>query len=116
MDDAQKDHPGAEFASAHQRPSAIHAISANRDVSLPRGSRTVRSNDIRVRMHGLCSLGRKLSGSPVSIALPYAPRDRGIRPCQLLEDLHGFHGREVEPAISCGEKDAKKSRVSLILA
>jgi len=49
----------------------------------------------------------------MSVAVPYAPRDRGIRPYQLLEDLHGFHGREIEPAISCGEKDAKKSRVSL---
>jgi hypothetical protein len=99
LDDAQKDHPSGEFASAHQRPSAIHAVSTRDNLSLSGGARTVRGNDIRVRVHSPCCLRRELSGSLMRIAIPHAPSDRGIRPRQLLENLHCFHRREIEPGV-----------------
>src|SRR5580704_8435181 len=48
MDDAQKNHPGAELASAHHRPSATHTVSAVDDLRLPRRARTIRGNGIGV--------------------------------------------------------------------
>ena len=42
----------------------------------------------------------------------YVPGIDDLAPSQFLENLQTFHGREVEPAISRGRKDAKKSRVS----
>src|ERR1700730_17986670 len=109
MDDAQKDHPRDEFASPSQRPSAIHAVSVRGDLCLPRGARTVGGNDIGVGVDGSRSIRGELGGSPMGVAIPYAPRARGIRPPQLLENLHRFHWREIEPAIRFGKKDAKKS-------
>ncbi len=76
-----------------------------------RGARTVRRNDIGIGVDCSCSLRGELGRSPMSVAVPYAPRDRGVRPRQLLENLHRFHWREIEPAIRFGEENAKKSGV-----
>src|SRR6266851_7297237 len=57
-DDAKKNHPGTEFASAYHRPPAIHPVSAGDDLRLPRRARAVRRNDTGVSVYGSRSLRR----------------------------------------------------------
>jgi hypothetical protein len=115
VDDAQKDHPGAEFASAHQRPSATDTISAVDDLRLPRRARTICGNDIRVGVDGSRSLRRELGGDPMRVAVPHAPCDRGVRPRQLLENLHRLRRGQIKPPIGLGQENAEKSGTGQIL-
>ncbi len=59
-------------------------------------------------MDGVRRLRGELSCGPVRIAVPHAPRDRGIGFRQLLEYRDAVHWRQVEPAIGRRQKDAKK--------
>jgi hypothetical protein len=64
VDDAQKDHPGAEFATAHRGPSAIHVQSC-RDASEIAGFRAA---VLRVRIHLPPAKSRANSGTDVEAA------------------------------------------------
>src|SRR4029077_10121932 len=66
-------------------------------------------------MDGSRGLGRELGGGPMSVAVPYAPCDRGVRLRQLLENLHRFHWGEIQPAINLGEMDAEKTGMGQVL-
>src|ERR1051325_1283790 len=72
------------------------------------GARTVSRDYIRIVVNGVRRLGRKLRSGPMRIAIPHAPRDRRIGFRQLLEDRNAVHRRQIEPAIGCGQRNAKK--------
>jgi len=115
VDDAQKNHPGGEFASAHHRPPATHTVSAGDDLRLPRRARAIRRNNIGVGVDGLRSLGRELGDRPMRVAVPHAPGDRCVRPRQLLEYFHRLHRRQIEPTIGLGQEYAEKPGTGQIL-
>jgi hypothetical protein len=75
---------------------------------LTRGARAVGGDDVGVVMNGVRRLGRELRRSPVGIAVPDAPRDRGIGLRQFLEDRDALHRRQVEPAIRRRQENAEE--------
>src|SRR5215471_183008 len=42
------------------------------------------------------------------VAIPNAPRNRRVRPRQLLVDVDSLHRRKVQPAVGSGQEDAKQ--------
>ena len=82
---------------------------------LSRSTRAVGGDDCRVGVDGPRRLRRKLRGGPMRVAVPHAPCDRGVRPCQLLEDLDPRHRSQIEPAIGRRQEDAEKPGTSKVL-
>jgi hypothetical protein len=93
MDYRPQNHPGRELAAADKRPATRHAIAVLDDLRLTRGARAVGGDDVRIAMDGVRRLGRELRRGPVRIAIPHAPRDRGISLGKLLEDCDALHRR-----------------------
>src|SRR4029077_16049757 len=87
---------------------AADAVAVLDDMRLTRGARAVGGDDIAVVMNGMRRFRRELSRSPVRIAVPDAPRDRGIGLGQFLEDRDALHRRQVEPAICRRQENAEE--------
>ena len=51
----------------------------------------------------------ELCGDPVRVAVPHAPRHRGVGFGQLLKHRDAVHWRQVEPAIGRRQENAKKT-------
>ena len=109
MDNRPQNHPGSELAGADERPAAGHAIAALDDMRLTGGARAVGGDDVAIVVNGVRRLKRKLRRRPVGIAVPDAPRDRGIGHRQFLEHRETLHRGQVEPAVSGRQEDAKKA-------
>ena len=106
--------PSSQPLTSDHRPFTQE--STRDDLCPTRGAGTVRGDDIGVGVDRSRSLGGELGGSPMRIPVPHAPRDRGVRPSQLLENLQRFHWREIEPAIRFAAEKYEKIRRGLILA
>ncbi len=109
MDDAEQHHPGAELASADQRPPTAHAKAARDSLGHSGSARAVGGDDIGLAMDGSRRSGRQLGDDPVRVAVPDAPGDGRVEARQLLEHLQALRRREIQPAIGLGKEDAEKA-------
>ena len=112
MHNCPQHHPRGELAAADQRPTAGHAIAVFGEICLTRRPRAVGGDDVAIVVNGVRRLRRELGRGPMCIAVPDAPRDRGIGFGQFLEHRDPLHRRQVEPAIGGRQEDAKKAGTS----
>src|SRR5262245_45985152 len=50
----------------------------------------------------------------MDIPIPNAPRNRRVRPRQLLVDVDSLQRRKVQPAVGSGQEDAKEPNASKV--
>ena len=82
---------------------------------LARRARAVGRDHIGVAMDRVRRLRRELRRDPVRVAVPHAPRHRGVGLGQLLKHRDAVHWRQVEPAIGRRQENAKKTGAREIL-